>query len=108
MKIYISTPINGRKERTFRDKYAAAFERAARLRDIILDDPRFKDCDIDTPFNRTGIVLPEEKAIGNCITKVLACDAIYLDHDWTNSKGCRLEYQAAKIYGKDIYEHDKM
>lgn len=36
------------------------------------------------------------------------CDAIYLDHAWQSSKGCNLEYRAAKIYDKEIFEHDKL
>lgn len=27
---------------------------------------------------------------------------------WQSSKGCNLEYRAAKIYDKEIYEHDKL
>ena len=32
----------------------------------------------------------------------------YLDHAWQSSKGCNLEYRAANIYDKEIYEHDKL
>ena len=49
-----------------------------------------------------------EKAMSRCIYHVLTSDAIYLDHGWTASKGCNLEYRAAKIYGKQIFEHDKL
>ena len=27
---------------------------------------------------------------------------------WQSSKGCNLEYRAAKIYDKEIYEYDKL
>ena len=50
----------------------------------------------------------EEKAMSRCIYHVLTSDAIYLDHGWTASKGCNLEYRASKIYGKQIFEHDKL
>ena len=46
--------------------------------------------------------------LGNDNQAVIECDAIYLDHDWQSSKGCNLEYRAAKIYDKEIYEHDKL
>lgn len=45
----------------------------------------------------------EERAMSRCIYYVLTSDAIYLDHGWTASKGCNLEYQAARIYGKQIF-----
>lgn len=31
-----------------------------------------------------------------------------IDHAWQSSKGCNLEYRAAKIYDKEIYEYDKL
>ena len=46
--------------------------------------------------------------MGDCIKLVLTCDAIMLDHGWLQSKGCNLEYRAAKIYGKEIFEFDKL
>ena len=49
----------------------------------------------------------EEKAMSRCIYLVLTSDAIYLDHGWTASKGCNLEYLTAKIYGKQIFEHSE-
>ena len=35
-------------------------------------------------------------------------EIIKTDHAWQSSKGCNLEYRAAKIYDKEIYEHDKL
>lgn len=108
MKIYISTPINGRKEERLGDRFIAARFRCNMLHEIISADKQF-DCytEIITPFD----VVPdsrmeENEAMGKCIKAVLDCDAIYLDHAWQSSKGCNLEYRAAKIYGKDIYFHD--
>jgi len=43
-----------------------------------------------------------EAVIGTDITALLCCDAVYFCNGWETSKGCRLEYQAAKIYGKEI------
>lgn len=31
------------------------------------------------------------------------CGAVYFAPGWVDSKGCNLEYAAAKIYGKTIY-----
>lgn len=43
-----------------------------------------------------------EAVIGTDITALLCCDAVYFCKDWETSRSCRLEYQAAKIYGKEI------
>ena len=43
-----------------------------------------------------------EAVIGTDISALLCCDAVYFCKDWESSRGCRLEYQAAKIYGKEI------
>lgn len=37
--------------------------------------------------------------IGQDISMLLDCDAIWFDKNYTKSKGCLLEYQAASIYG---------
>ena len=40
--------------------------------------------------------------LGNDITALLECDAIYCCAGFVNSKGCMTEYHCAKIYGKKI------
>ena len=41
--------------------------------------------------------------IGTDITALLACDAVVFLDGYEYSKGCRLEYEAAVIYGKEMY-----
>ena len=111
MKLYISTPINSRREKNFREKYIAARHRCELLKEVILFDPRFdRFGEVITTFdvNGTDAMCSEEEAMGRCITAVMKCDAIYLDHGWQGSKGCNLEYRTAKIYGKTIFEHDRI
>jgi len=114
MKIYIATPINARSERTFAEKQRAARQRCKLLKSIIADDYD-KDTEIvsflDAVPTTAGMQeheVSESEALGRCISLLLTCDAIYLDHAWQSSKGCNLEYRAAKIYGLDILEHDKI
>lgn len=38
--------------------------------------------------------------MGRDIEELLRCDAVYFDSGWEKSKGCWLEYWAAKIYKK--------
>lgn len=109
MKLYIATPINARKEKDLLEKLRAARHRVELLKELLEEDERFVDYDMISTFDLPhGANLPEEAAISSCVFAVLTSDAIYLDHGWEGSKGCNLEYRAAKIYGKQIYEHDKM
>lgn len=108
MILYIATPINARKEATMKEKLRAAKHRVELLKEILREDERFKNY----AFLRSTFELPEQDqedvALAQCVREVLRADAIYLDHGWQGSKGCNLEYRAAKIYGKAIYEHDNM
>ena len=103
MKLYIATPINARQEPTMREKLAAAKRHVEILKAIIAYDDRFKDYELISTFDFNYMNDVEEEAMSRCIYHVLISDAIYLDHGWTASKGCNIEYQAAKIYGKQIF-----
>ena len=107
MKLYIATPINVRHELTMREKLVAAKHRVEMLKEVRADDARVKDCGMISTFDFNDMNDTEEKAMSRCIYHVLTSDAIYLDHGWTASKGCNLEYLTAKIYGKRIFEHIK-
>ena len=41
--------------------------------------------------------------IGTDITALLVCEAVLFSPGWQTSKACRLEYEAAVIYGKEMY-----
>ena len=106
MKLYIATPINARQEPTMREKLVAAKRRVEMLKANLADDVRFKNYELISTFDFNNMYdADEEKAMSRCIYHVLTSDAIYLDHGWTASKGCNLEYLTAKIYGKLIFEH---
>ena len=107
MKLYIATPINARQEPTMREKLVAAKRRVEMLKAIIADNDQFSDYDLISTFDFNYMNDVEEKAMSRCIYHVLTSDAIFLDLGWTASKGCNLEYQAAKIYGKQIFEHSE-
>ena len=107
MKLYIATPINARQEPTMREKLVAAKHRVEMLKEILADDVRFKNYELISTFDFNYMNDVEEEAMSRCIYHVLTSDAIYLDHGWTASKGCNLEYLTAKIYGKQIFEHSE-
>ena len=110
MKLYIATPINARNEKTFKEKYLAAKHRVNMLKEILQYDERFPSgMEMVSSFDINPIgAYAESQAMGRCVTEVLESDAIYLDHGWQSSNGCNLEYRTAKIYDKEIYEHDKL
>lgn len=83
--------------------------RVEMLKEILADDVQFKEYELKSTFDFNNMYdADEEKAMSRCIYHVLTSDAIYLDHAWLSSKGCNLEYRAAKIYDKEIFEHDKL
>ena len=107
MKLYIATPINARQEPTMREKLVAAKHRVEMLKEILADDVRFKNYELTSTFDFNDMNDTEEKAMSRCIYHVLTSDVIFLDHGWTASKGCNLEYFTAQIYGKLIFEHSE-
>lgn len=109
MNLYIATPINARKGNDLKEKLLEAKHRINLLKEILGDDKRFKDYRFISTFDLNDIgELTEAEAMGRCIQLVLTSDAILLDHGWNASKGCNLEYRAAKIYGLQIFELDKL
>lgn len=108
-RLYIATPINLLKGDDLAEKKRKAQRRIKILKTVLADEEAFKDYELFSTFdlphdNETT----EARALGDCVTAVLNCDAIYMDHGWQSSKGCNLEYRVAKIYGKTIFEHDKL
>lgn len=117
MKIYIATPVNGRKEATLEEKREGAYKRVKELEYKLsksvngMEFAEFHssfDSDI-APINveltrkMYGYELPSEAIImGKCVQRVMECDAIYMDIFNMDSKGCRIESYVANVYGKMI------
>ena len=104
-KIYISLPVTSRKEQTIRERVEAAFKRCELLKRRIAGVDAFKGWEIVTPFDVApiGTTKTEAEIMGGCVQAVLESDAILLDRDYTESKGARLEAEAAALYGKQVY-----
>lgn len=99
MKVYISLPITGHDIKDVERRIGQAKEalRALGHEPVSPLDPEVND-DRSKPY---GVLL------GNDIAALLTCDAVLLLDGWTASRGCRLEMEAAQIYGKKIYfEYD--
>lgn len=96
MKLYLSFPITGRI-----------------LKDVKVYAKRVKfkwetkGYEVITPFE----VAPEKDKpyayyMGRDVEALLGCDGVVFCPDWFSSKGCRLEYNAAEIYGKKKFMDD--
>lgn len=92
MKIYISLPISGRD--------IEQVEASLIFTSAVIEKKGH------TPVSPIAIDHPDpedyEAVIGTDITALLCCDAVLFLDGWQHSKGCRLEFSAAEIYGKEI------
>ena len=98
MRIYISIPISGHNLTTQQRK---ALEIAEKLRQLGHEPVST----LPPPEAPSGLSEKEEYAyyIGEDMKKLLLCDAVFLCDGWNRSKGCRLEVQAASLYGMRLY-----
>lgn len=99
-KLYISIPITGHPIEEVK-------ARANELKEIL----SVEGWVVVTPFD----VVPDEEiahipntvekyayCMGKDIEKILLCDAVFMTEGYINSKGCKLELQAALIYRKTV------
>lgn len=92
-KLYISLPISGFSLN------AVALE--AESYKLMWEEEGFE---VVTPFDLSpDSEKPYSYHMGKDIEGLLECDVVYFAPGWVDSKGCNLEYAAAKIYGKTIY-----
>lgn len=102
MKIYIATPVNGRKEKTMQQKSEAAYKRILEMREYITK--YFRDADFYYSFllRQAFDFMSEAEIMGSCVSMVMECDMIVLDDGWESSRGCTIERYVAMQYGKQI------
>lgn len=101
-RVYLSLPISGYD---IEERKAYAAKRKQDLLTIykhIQEDIKYE---IVTPFEVCPDTdKPYSYYIGRDIEALLNCDEIFMCQGWEESKGCQLEIQAAKIYGKKVRE----
>lgn len=104
MKVYISTPINGRNEETFEKKYNAAAIRTQQIIDKLRKLPEYKDAEFVSTFdlNKLGEV-NEAQAMANCVAALMESDIAVFDTSdmktFGRSSGCQVETKVAQQYG---------
>lgn len=106
MKIYVATPVNGRKEKTLIEKQEAARRRVQELRREIRK--HLPDADVKSVFSliKVGYGCEQDKEaviLGKCVRLVMECDVILMDDGWGDSHGCKVERYTAQEYGKEIW-----
>lgn len=96
MKMYLSFPITGRC-----------------MKDVKVYAKRVKQKWVDmgfeviTPFEVCNVEgMPYAYYMGRDVEALMGCDGIILCPDWFSSKGCRLEYNVAEIYGLRVRVDD--
>jgi nucleoside 2-deoxyribosyltransferase len=110
MKIYLATPVNGRKEKTLHEKMKAALANIQAMAKIVIKaypDAEFMSSfeipDIRALVNNHPVALPTEARImGECVCMVMEADMIVLDDGWECSQGCTVERFVAMQYGKQV------
>ena len=105
-KIYISIPISGHDLDEVNKKLARVKEEY--LKGLYGDKWAQHSDEVITPIeiNKENLNAPYPTLMGKDIEALLdqECDTVFLCSGWRESKGCRLEYHAACIYGKHILE----
>ena len=117
-KVYIATPVNSRSGATIEEKREAAYKRIKeieyRLSKAVKGyefaefhssfDDDIAPINIELTKKMFGMGLPSESVImGKCVQRVMECDVVFLDYEWSLSRGCKLEWFAALTYGKDVH-----
>ena len=92
MKVYISLPITGHDLTEVR----RLAEEAKQLLTGMDHEP-VSPLDVSLDADATYA-----EHMGNDIAAMLTCDAVLFLDGWTASRGCNLEMEAARIYGKEI------
>ena len=112
MKIYLASPVNGRKEKTLKEKQKAARKRIGEMQEQL--KKIYPDGTFRCSFDIIGLVLDQQlteaEIMGRCVQMVMESDMVILDDGWESSQGCTVERFVAWEYGKkvDTLNHIKL
>ncbi len=104
MKIYLASPVNGRKEKTLKEKMKAALKRIRDMQEYV--SKLYPDDTFRCSFDIVGLVLDQQlteaEIMGRCVQMVMESDMVILDDGWESSQGCTVERFVAMQYGKQV------
>ena len=107
MKIYITTPIAERSEKTYQEKMNGALERINSIKGHFKAAHGVQIIDVVTCITEEKISPFEAVVMGNRVQTVIKCDAVYLDLGWMNSPDCLLEFHAANCCFKEVFNAEE-
>lgn len=101
MKIYLASPVNGRKEKNLKEKQKAAMKRIDEMADYLVKF--YPDAEFINPVRKTYWASERESRImGMCVQMVMEGNMVILDDGWESSQGCTVERFVAMQYGKQV------
>lgn len=98
MRVMISQPMANRTEEDIRSERKDIIEKFNNMH-IEVIDTIFTE---EPPENCNEAVY----YLGKSIEAMKDIDALYMDDDWREARGCRIEYMVAKEYGIKILYND--
>ncbi|MCM1532922.1 MAG: DUF2829 domain-containing protein [Ruminococcus flavefaciens] len=94
-KVFVSLPMRDIPEKDV----LAAMEAARRDAENIIGEP----CELIDTYFKDGLIEPLE-CLGDSIRLMHGADVVYFVKGWADARGCRIEHEAAVLYGKDRIE----
>ena len=98
---YISAPITGRPDYAVNKVFSSAEVELVKM-GYSVKNPLKIAKKVDEKTNEAGRTAIYEEYIANDMLHLLISDVVYFCRGWHESKGCQLEFAAAKIYDKEI------
>jgi hypothetical protein len=97
MKVFISQPMTGKTDEEIKKERSTMIEEAKRLfgDDVEIIDSFFEGA----PYNAAPLWF-----LGKAIQLLSTADAAMFAKGWSEARGCKMEYLAAKEYGIRIIE----
>ena len=101
-KVFISMPMNGKTDEEIVKEFKSIKKRVLELFDgCQVIDSVFSNFDLDNNAN-TPI-----HYLGRSIELLADADVVYFAKGWEKARGCLIEYQVAKTYGKTYVDEPK-
>lgn len=100
MKLFISQPMNGKTNEEIKEERNRII---AKVKDSCNEDIEV----IDSFFENAPHDAKPLWYLGESIKLLDQADIVYFAKDWQKYRGCMIEYQCAKAYGKVVLGHLK-
>ncbi len=98
MKIFISQPTMGKSDELIAAERELIIERVRSMygNDVEILDSLFND------YNTSNIKHPPIAYLGKSLEVLAQADVAFFSSGWKSAKGCRIEYDVARLYGVKI------